>query len=155
DLLHAPDLFWHDPSRCGPPCRPPCLSCTLPSARATALIDLIFRQVRALERNLGGIVPHLFPHLRGRHRGERIGRGAAWLAHWPVKQAGRSTPLGKSWTCRGVFRFAVGWWWVNSGPRWAVAGRVSGIAKRVLRLGCRHSRPRPRRASVAFGSLHS
>jgi len=29
-------------------------------------------QVRALERKLGRIIPYLFPHLRGRHRGERI-----------------------------------------------------------------------------------
>jgi len=28
--------------------------------------------VRALERKLGRIIPHLFPHLRGRYRGERI-----------------------------------------------------------------------------------
>jgi integrase len=30
------------------------------------------KQVRALERKLGRIIPHLFPHLQGRHRGERI-----------------------------------------------------------------------------------
>jgi integrase len=29
-------------------------------------------RVRALERKLGRIIPHVFPHLRGRHRGERI-----------------------------------------------------------------------------------
>jgi integrase len=29
-------------------------------------------RVRALERKTGRIVPHLFPHLRGQHRGQRI-----------------------------------------------------------------------------------
>jgi len=28
--------------------------------------------VRKLERDLGRVVPYLFPHLGGRHRGERI-----------------------------------------------------------------------------------
>ena len=36
------------------------------------LVAAQVKQVRALERKLGRIIPHLFPHLRGRHRGERI-----------------------------------------------------------------------------------
>jgi integrase len=28
--------------------------------------------VRALEKELGRVIPHLFPHLTGRHRGDRI-----------------------------------------------------------------------------------
>jgi integrase len=36
------------------------------------LVAAQVKQVRALERKLGRIIPHLFPHLQGRHRGERI-----------------------------------------------------------------------------------
>jgi integrase len=36
------------------------------------LVAAQVKKVRALERKLGRIIPHLFPHLRGRHRGERI-----------------------------------------------------------------------------------
>jgi integrase len=36
------------------------------------LVAAQVERVRALERKLGRIIPHLFPHLRSRHRGERI-----------------------------------------------------------------------------------
>src|SRR5262249_44507849 len=57
------------------------------------------------------------------------GRGAAWLAHWPVKQTSRSTPLGKSRTYRGVFLWMLGWRWVDLGPPGVVTGIVSGIGR--------------------------
>jgi integrase len=43
----------------------------LPADLKSQLVEQLER-VRALERKTGRIVPHLFPHLRGRHRGQRI-----------------------------------------------------------------------------------
>jgi integrase len=38
------------------------------SCKSAAQLD----RVKALEMNLKRIIPYLFPHLRGRHRGERV-----------------------------------------------------------------------------------
>lgn len=43
----------------------------LPADLKSQLVEQLER-VRALERKTGRIVPHLFPHLRGRHQGQRI-----------------------------------------------------------------------------------
>jgi Proline racemase len=40
---------------------------------------------------------------------DHVRQALTWLAHWPVKQAGRSKPLGKSRTYRGVFLWLLGW----------------------------------------------
>jgi integrase len=37
-----------------------------------ALLAAQLERVEALQRQLGRIIPHLFPHLGGRHRGEQI-----------------------------------------------------------------------------------
>jgi integrase len=51
------------------------------------LVAAHVKQVRALERKLGRIIPHLFPHLRGRHRGERIKDfRRAWQGGLPARQ---------------------------------------------------------------------
>jgi integrase len=50
----------------------------LPADLKSQLVEQLER-VRALERKTGRIVPHLFPHLRGRRRGQRIRDfGRAW-----------------------------------------------------------------------------
>jgi integrase len=38
----------------------------------TSLLAAQVERVRALEREVGRIIPALFPHLRGRHKGKRI-----------------------------------------------------------------------------------
>jgi integrase len=37
-----------------------------------ALLTVQGKRVKALKRERGKIIPHLFPHLRGPHRGKRI-----------------------------------------------------------------------------------
>jgi hypothetical protein len=75
------------------------------------------------------IIRHLFPHLRGRHRGERIKdfrrawQGACRRAKVGPMQAGEIEPLGKSRTCRGVFRWVLG----RRGVIWGLQGAVAGI----------------------------
>ena len=61
--------------------------------------------------------------------GPSEGRGAAWLAHWPVKQASEREPLGKSRPCRGVYLSVLGWRGVISGLERVVAGIALGIAR--------------------------
>ena len=58
------------------------------------------------------------------------GRGAAWLAHWPVKLANGTEPAGKWPTCRRVFLFLVGppgvGWGMMRAPVGTLLGTLSG-----------------------------
>src|SRR4029453_17030076 len=61
------------------------------TAEVRRLLDEQLGSVATLQRQLGRVVPFLFPHLRGRHRGQRIGdfgkayRSAALRAGLAVK----------------------------------------------------------------------
>jgi len=59
------------------------------------------------------------------------GRGAAWLAHWPVKLDAESAPLGKLRIYRGVFLSLIASRGIELASFLAVTGTATGTASRL------------------------